>query len=52
MVDVDVDTVNSAEEALGYLSYRQPSVIFLDHHMEGMDGLAALKLLKPTPAPR
>jgi len=47
--DVDVDTVNSAEEALGYLSYRQPSVIFLDHHMEGMDGLAALKIIKANP---
>lgn len=47
--EVDVDTVNSAEEALGYLSYRQPSVIFLDHHMEGMDGLAALKIIKANP---
>lgn len=47
--EIDVDTVNSAEEALGYLSYRQPSVIFLDHHMEGMDGLAALKIIKANP---
>jgi CheY-like chemotaxis protein len=47
--EVEVDTVNSAEEALGYLSYRQPSVIFLDHHMEGMDGLAALKIIKANP---
>lgn len=48
--DLDVDTVLSAEEALGYLSYRQPSVIFLDHHMEGMDGLEALKIIKSNPA--
>ncbi|MDZ7923208.1 MAG: response regulator [Marinagarivorans sp.] len=48
--DVDVDISNSAEEALGYLSYRQPSVIFLDHHMEGMSGLSALKIIKSNPA--
>lgn len=47
--DLDVDTVLSAEEALGYLSYRSPSVIFLDHHMEGMDGLEALKIIKANP---
>ncbi|HEY7772170.1 MAG TPA: response regulator, partial [Marinagarivorans sp.] len=44
--DIDIDTSSSAEEALGYLSYRQPSVIFLDHHMEGMSGLSALKIIK------
>lgn len=48
--DLEVDTALSAEEALGYLSYRQPAVIFLDHHMEGMDGLEALKIIKSNPA--
>ncbi len=48
--ELDVDTVMSAEEALGYLTYRQPAVIFLDHHMEGMDGLEALKIIKSNPA--
>ena len=47
--DLEVETVFSAEEALGYLSYRQPSVVFLDHHMEGMDGLEALKIIKSNP---
>lgn len=47
--DLAVDTVLSAEEALDYLSYRQPDVIFLDHHMEGMDGLQALKIIKSNP---
>ncbi len=47
---LEVDTAISAEEALGYLSYKIPSVIFMDHHMEGMDGLAALKILKANPA--
>ena len=48
--DIEIDTSNSAEEALGYLSYRQPTVIFLDHHMEGMSGLSALKIIKSNPA--
>ncbi|WP_188151810.1 response regulator [Teredinibacter waterburyi] len=48
--DLDVDTALSAEEALGYLSYQMPSVIFMDHHMEGMDGLEALKIIKANPS--
>jgi CheY-like chemotaxis protein len=48
--DVEVDTVLSAEEALGYLSYRHPAAVFLDHHMEGMDGLEALKIIKSNPS--
>lgn len=48
--NLEVDTVMSAEEALGYLSYRQPAVVFLDHHMEGMDGLEALKIIKSNPS--
>ncbi len=47
--DLEVDTVLSAEEAFGYLSYRHPAVVFLDHHMEGMDGLDALKVIKSNP---
>lgn len=47
--DLEVDTVFSAEEAFGYLSYRHPAVVFLDHHMEGMDGLDALKVIKSNP---
>lgn len=47
---LEVDTATSAEEALGYLSYKIPSVIFLDHHMEGMDGLEALKIIKANPS--
>lgn len=48
--DIEIDVTSSAEEALGYLSYRQPAVIFLDHHMEGMSGLSALKIIKSNPA--
>lgn len=47
--DLAVDIVSSAEEALGYLSYRMPAVVFMDHHMEGMDGFEALKIIKANP---
>lgn len=47
--DITVDIAFSAEEALGYLSYRMPAVIFMDHHMEGMDGFEALKIIKANP---
>ncbi len=47
--DVKVDISFSAEEALGYLSHTMPAVIFMDHHMEGMDGLEALKIIKANP---
>lgn len=47
--DLEVDFAMSAEEALGYLSYRMPAVIFMDHHMEGMDGFEALKIIKANP---
>lgn len=48
--ELDVDCASSAEEALSYLSYKQPTVIFLDHQMEGMDGLEALRIIKANPA--
>ncbi len=44
--DLDIVMVMSAEEALGYLSYRRPVVIFLDQNMKGMDGIDALKTIK------
>lgn len=47
---LDTDIAFSAEEALGYLSYNMPDIIFLDHHMEGMDGLEALRIIKANPA--
>lgn len=48
--DIDVDTAVSAEQALGYLSHTLPAVIFMDHHMEGMDGFEALKIIKANPS--
>ena len=47
--ELEVDLATSAEEALGYLSYKMPTVIFMDHHMEGMDGFDALKIIKANP---
>ena len=44
--DLLVDMVESAEEAIEYLSHNQPDVIFMDHLMPGMDGLQAVKRIK------
>lgn len=41
-----VTSVQSGEEALEYLSFRQPEVILLDLNLGGMDGLSVLKALK------
>ena len=47
--DLLVDSVESAEEAIDYLSRQHPDVIFMDHLMPGMDGLQAVKLIKGDP---
>ncbi|MGZ3159046.1 MAG: response regulator [Burkholderiaceae bacterium] len=46
---LQIDVVSSAEEALAYLSYNHPAVIFLDHQMTGMTGMEALKTIKASP---
>jgi CheY-like chemotaxis protein len=46
--DLQADAAFSAEEALAYLSHRQPAVIFLDENMPGMNGIETLKT-NPTP---
>ena len=48
--ELTVDMALSAEQALGYLSYNHPDIVFMDHHMEGMDGLEALKIIKGNPS--
>ncbi|UCE90473.1 MAG: response regulator [Pseudomonadota bacterium] len=47
--DLEVDTADSAEDALEYLGRAQPDVIFMDHMMPGMDGLEAVKVIKDNP---
>jgi len=48
--DLDVDTVESAQQALDYLVNNIPAVIFMDHMMPGMDGLQAVQAIKSNPA--
>ena len=47
--DIEVDSVESAEAAIGYLADRRPDVIFMDHMMPGMDGFQAVKAIKNDP---
>lgn len=46
---IDVDTVESGEEALGYLCSKKPTMIFMDHTMPGMDGFQTLRAIKNDP---
>jgi CheY-like chemotaxis protein len=47
--DIDVDSADSAEAAIDYLSGNRPDVIFMDHMMPGMDGLQAVQTIKNDP---
>jgi len=46
---LEVDTAESAEEALVYLNSNRPDVIFMDHMMPGMDGFEAVSAIKNNP---
>jgi CheY-like chemotaxis protein len=46
---LDVDTTESAQEALDYLVEKVPDVIFMDHMMPGMDGFEAVEAIKNNP---
>ena len=47
---MQVDTAESAEQALDYLGHSRPDVIFMDHLMPGMDGFQAVRAIKANPA--
>ncbi len=47
--NLDVDTAESAEQALEYLTTHRPDVIFMDHLMPGMDGFQAVQAIKNNP---
>jgi CheY-like chemotaxis protein len=48
--ELRVETAESAEAALEFLSSQRPDVIFMDHMMPGMDGFQAVKAIKENPA--
>jgi CheY-like chemotaxis protein len=47
--ELDVDTTETAELAIEYLTNQRPDVIFMDHLMPGMDGFQALQAIKNNP---
>ncbi|HYQ71704.1 MAG TPA: response regulator, partial [Gammaproteobacteria bacterium] len=47
--DLEVDTLESAEQALDYLIHKTPDVIFMDHMMPDMDGFQAVEAIKGNP---
>ena len=47
--DLDVDTAESAEDAIDYLVDHRPNVIFMDHLMPGIDGFEAISTIKKNP---
>ena len=46
---LDVDSCESAEQALEFLQQARPDVIFMDHLMPGMDGFQAIQAIKGNP---
>jgi CheY-like chemotaxis protein len=47
--ELAVDGVESAEQAIDYLTHKRPDVIFMDHLMPGMDGFQAVQAIKNNP---
>jgi CheY-like chemotaxis protein len=47
--EIVVDEVESAEQAIEYLTHQRPDVIFMDHLMPGMDGFQAVQAIKNNP---
>jgi CheY-like chemotaxis protein len=47
--EIEVDTAESAEQAIEYLGGQRPDVIFMDHLMPGMDGFQAVQIIKNNP---
>ncbi len=46
---INVDSAESAEQAIEYLTHHRPDVIFMDHLMPGMDGFQAVRTIKNNP---
>lgn len=45
-LNLEVDTVEFATDAIDYLKHQRPDAIFMDHMMPGMDGFEAVKRIK------
>jgi len=46
---LEVDSAETAEQAIDYLTRHRPDVIFMDHLMPGMDGFQAVQAIKSNP---
>ncbi len=46
---IQVDLVESGQEALDYLAQKRPDMIFMDHMMPGMDGFETTQRIKSSP---
>jgi CheY-like chemotaxis protein len=46
---LEIDSAESAEQALEFLKTAKPDVIFMDHLMPGMDGFQAIQAIKSNP---
>lgn len=46
---LEVDSAETAEQAIDYLTRHRPDVIFMDHMMPGMDGFQAVLAIKSNP---
>jgi CheY-like chemotaxis protein len=46
---LEVDSAETAELAIDYLTRHRPDVIFMDHLMPGMDGFQAVQAIKSNP---
>ena len=47
--EIDVETADSAANAIDFLFGNTPDAVFMDYEMPGMDGFQALKIIKSNP---
>jgi CheY-like chemotaxis protein len=47
--ELEVEFAETGEQALDFLDHESVDVVFMDHHMPGMDGLQAVDAIKKNP---
>lgn len=47
--EIDIETADSAANAIDFLYGNTPDAVFMDYEMPGMDGFQALKIIKSNP---